>query len=213
MASSPLYADVGGDVAELMDAGPRLKKGIRTLTQAFAISPASPLDGSLHPSLRVDAGAAVTGPIRTLTRRLTQPLTPASASAPVSSTFTDVQVSAEERLFKEAMREYESTAKAKYRTGIDPEAKHTAKELEDVVADALKKLQPAAGGIWRRVEQAFQKLGESKDDVNSWLGLLPNESEYFSVVCGGLKLVVSVRLPPVSVPVPMSVPCRPLWQV
>ncbi|EFX01024.1 hypothetical protein CMQ_5966 [Grosmannia clavigera kw1407] len=189
MASTPLYVDSGGDVAELMGEGARLKKAARTLSLTFATSPDSPLDGSLHPSLQA-VKVAVSAPLRTLTRRLTQPLAPKDEQ----QTITDKQVSTEERLFKEAMKEYESTAKPKYRTGIDPEATHTFKELESVLADALKTSQPT-GGAWGRIEKAFQKLGESKENLDSWLGLLPSESEYFSIVCGGLKMVVSVSRP------------------
>lgn len=95
----------------------------------------------------------------------------------------------EEHLFKEAMREHENTTEEKYRISIDPEAKNAAKELEDTMADALKRLQPAAG-LQGRIGKEFRKLGEHKDDISIWMEVLP--SDYFSAVCGGIRLVVSV---------------------
>lgn len=91
------------------------------------------------------------------------------------------------------MREYENTAKEKYRTGIDPDVNHTVRQLESLVAEALKEHQEMdSDGVWGKINQACKALGNGKDDVDSWLGLLPTECEYLSVVCGGMKLIVKV---------------------
>lgn len=98
----------------------------------------------------------------------------------------------QEDAFKAAIREYESKAKDKYKTGISVDKRHTMQELEVVLAESLKKHEEQPGGLWGKIDTAFRKLRERKDDINSWLGLLPGESQYFSVVCGGFKIILEV---------------------
>lgn len=89
------------------------------------------------------------------------------------------------------MREYESTVPGKYKTGIDPDKNHTIQQLQEVVAHAVQKhSENDSKGLWGKVNAAFLKLGNNKESINSWLGLLPGESEYMSVVCGGFKLIL-----------------------
>ncbi|GLB12261.1 hypothetical protein AtubIFM57258_009542 [Aspergillus tubingensis] len=45
-------------------------------------------------------------------------------------------------------------------------------------------------GMWNQIRNAFRKLGDHENAINGWLGLLPSESNYLSVVCGGLKFIL-----------------------
>ena len=107
----------------------------------------------------------------------------------------NVNVDVEEARFKDIMREYETTAKPKYKTGFDPDGKHSVAELWKVIDDAVDKYQSKdVEGVWGRIRLAFRKLGDKDKAIEGWLGLLPQESQYLSVVCGGLKLVLHVNL-------------------
>jgi hypothetical protein len=100
----------------------------------------------------------------------------------------------EEDVFKEAMIEYENEAPQKYKTGVDPSKKHTITELGKTIDDAVDKYQAKdKKGVWGKIRNAFSKLGEGQEAMEGWLGLLPDQSEYFSVICGGLKLIIGVR--------------------
>jgi hypothetical protein len=101
---------------------------------------------------------------------------------------------AEEDQFKAAMKEYEKTAKDKYKTGVDPDSEHTMEQLWAVVDAAVDKYKTKdTKGYWGKIRHAFRKLGENDKAIQGWLGLLPTESHYLSVVCGGLKLIIEVR--------------------
>lgn len=97
------------------------------------------------------------------------------------------------------MKDYESTAPRKYKAGIDPEQEHTIQQAQEVVANAIQKhTENDSEGLWRKVNDAFLKLGNNKDSITSWLGLLPGERQYMSVVCGGFKIILKVWLCPSS---------------
>lgn len=105
----------------------------------------------------------------------------------------EADIAAEEQRFLGAMREYEGTAKDKYKTGIKPEDSHTMADVWVIIDDAVARYQAQGKeGIWGRIRGAFRKFGENDGAVKTWLGLLPTESNYLSVLCGGLKMIVSV---------------------
>jgi hypothetical protein len=103
----------------------------------------------------------------------------------------EADVESEEDGFKKAMRDYENTAKGKYKTGIDPDSEHTAQQLEKVITESIDRYQTKdMKGFWGKIRWACRKLGDGSDDIQGWLGLLPTESHYLSVVAGGLKLIL-----------------------
>ena len=79
-------------------------------------------------------------------------------------------------------------------TGVDLSEKHTMSGVWDVLDQALDRYRNKdIQGSWGRIRNAFRKLGEHSGAVEGWLGLLPKESHYLSVVCGGFKLILTVR--------------------
>jgi len=47
-------------------------------------------------------------------------------------------------------------------------------------------------GISGKIRKWFRKSSEKAAAGNAWLALVPSQSEYFSVMCGGLKLILGV---------------------
>lgn len=68
---------------------------------------------------------------------------------------------------------------------------HLWKIIDDVVEDYARRGQ---GGAWGKIRTGFRKLGDGSEAIQGWLGLLPTESEYLSVVCGGFKLILKVSI-------------------
>jgi hypothetical protein len=91
------------------------------------------------------------------------------------------------------MREYEKTAKKKYRTGVNPDSTHCVEDLWKVIDNVVTDYHfEDQKGPWEKVRLALRKLGDGGEAMKDWLGLLPTESPYLSVVCGGLKLIINV---------------------
>lgn len=49
-------------------------------------------------------------------------------------------------------------------------------------------------GISGKIRKWFRRSSEKANSAKAWLNLLPTQSDYFSVMCGGLKLILGVRL-------------------
>lgn len=68
--------------------------------------------------------------------------------------------------------------------------------MEDVIKaiDDAKKAYDEKGekGFFGPIRKAFRKLGDNEGAGKAWLGLLPGESHYFSIICGGIKLILGV---------------------
>ena len=92
--------------------------------------------------------------------------------------------------FRCLVRNYEETAGLKYRTSIDLSDVHT---WDQVLAEVNRvasryKVTPT---FWSKVRRGLKKFGENHEAFDAWLGLLPTQSNYCSIICGGLKLVIS----------------------
>ncbi|KAL7919886.1 hypothetical protein ACQKWADRAFT_299920 [Trichoderma austrokoningii] len=93
------------------------------------------------------------------------------------------------------MRDYESTANEEYKTGINPDDEHTVAQLESLVDESIKRYQANdSRGFWGKIRLACKRLGENKENIEGWLGVLPSENQYLSVICGGLKLIVKAAV-------------------
>ena len=100
----------------------------------------------------------------------------------------------EKRLFQAAIRQYEEDTKdSKYKTNIISDATHT---WEDVLAEvnAASERYNEVSGFWGRIRKGLRSFGVNNQVFDAWAGLLPTQSNYFSVLCGGLKLIFSVRI-------------------
>ncbi|KAI1748297.1 hypothetical protein F4782DRAFT_534516 [Xylaria castorea] len=111
-----------------------------------------------------------------------------------NSTCSLIEKTAEaENIFKAALRDYEATAK--YKTGVNLDCEHNIDQVSKIIDDSIHQNQiKDTEGLWGKVLQAFRKFGENGKAVEGWLGLLPTESAYLSVVSGGLKLIVKAAI-------------------
>ncbi|KAM0254282.1 hypothetical protein ACHAQJ_006922 [Trichoderma viride] len=177
MASTPLYAESHNNLTGLLQEGAQLKQYVSTVATNYAerVVNASKDFSNLSPPSECNF---------LISSKTDDYATP-------NLKVNDDEVIAEEDAFKEAMRLYESTANAEYRTGIDPDDEHTAAQLESLVEESIKRYQKNdSKGFWGKIRLACRKLGENKDNIEGWLGVLPSENQYLSVVCGGLMLIV-----------------------
>lgn len=102
-------------------------------------------------------------------------------------------VKADEQYFLEAIEYYDKNAEAKYKVGINMKETHSMNEVIKAIDDAKVVYdEKEQKGFFSPLRKAFRKLGENEELCKSWLGLLPGESEYFSIICGGLKLILGV---------------------
>ena len=102
----------------------------------------------------------------------------------------------EKRLFQAAIEQYEDTTKnSKYKTNIVSNATHT---WEGVLAEvnAASERYNDVSGFWGKIRKGLRSFGANNKVFDAWAGLLPTQSNYLSVLCGGLKLIFSVRPKP-----------------
>ncbi|EDU42376.1 conserved hypothetical protein [Pyrenophora tritici-repentis Pt-1C-BFP] len=93
----------------------------------------------------------------------------------------------------QAMEEYEKVisvdGKRKKRDSVLSKNLHTWEEVLKEVEGASDRYNEP-DGIWGKIRKAFRKSADKADIASAWLALLPNQSEYFSILCGGLKLII-----------------------
>jgi hypothetical protein len=70
---------------------------------------------------------------------------------------------------------------------------HTWNDVLAEVENASKQYNEPEG-TWGKIRKAFRKSGDTAVSTSAWLALLPAQSEYFSVLCGGLTLIVGVSI-------------------
>jgi len=90
------------------------------------------------------------------------------------------------------MEAYESTTTgSKFKTEVTSKSIHTwndvlieVQQAEDVYYDE--------SGMWGKIRKGLRSFGRNSKAFEAWATLLPSGSEYFSVLCGGLKLIFGV---------------------
>jgi hypothetical protein len=102
-------------------------------------------------------------------------------------------IEGDKREFLKAMELYEANADPKYKLHINMKETHSMKDVLNSIEEARKKYDAKETGLFGPIRKAFRNLGEKENVCNAWLGLLPGESEYFSIICGGLKMIFGVQ--------------------
>jgi hypothetical protein len=100
--------------------------------------------------------------------------------------------------FQQALLRYEQTAPEKAKTYIKVLSTHTWDDVLNLVDGALASYQDTSGPCGK-IKKMLRKLGSQTDMLMAWSNLLPSQSEYFSLLCGGLKIIITVRASTVSV--------------
>ena len=128
--------------------------------------------------------------------------TPASRS-PITQQDNDIRETvtfSTDEIYKEAddqshrfqclLQDYEKTSAIKYKTGINLDDLH---DWEQVLAqvDRAASAYKDKSGLWSTVRRTMKKFGENHHAFDAWLNLLPTQSQYCSLLCGGLKLIIN----------------------
>ncbi|KAK5167719.1 uncharacterized protein LTR77_007418 [Saxophila tyrrhenica] len=102
----------------------------------------------------------------------------------------DKEVKQHQQRFLDALQTYQDNAKEEYKTNVKLSLnnKHTWPE----VMEAVENIQKARAGrttVWAKVNEKLRAFGDSSLVFRQWLEILPTQNEYFSVLCGGFKLI------------------------
>ncbi|PGH07687.1 hypothetical protein GX51_01696 [Blastomyces parvus] len=100
-----------------------------------------------------------------------------------------VDVEKEKKSFKKALEAYESTtAGSKFQTDVTTKAVHTWEEVLEEVKKASDEYNDISG-FWGHIRKGLRSFGKNNKAFEAWASVLPSQSHYFSLLCGGLKLI------------------------
>jgi flagellar biosynthesis chaperone FliJ len=109
-----------------------------------------------------------------------------------SSQFLNEEVEHEAKLFAESLKSYELDVPKKYKTGVKIDQLHSIQDVVRQIDSAIKDYKlDSEKTVWQAFRKCFWRLSESKG-LENWLGLLPSSSDYCSLICGGLSLIIKV---------------------
>jgi hypothetical protein len=175
---------------------------LREVVELYMQSKKSGLDGTIHkalntndPHVRLDPERHKWRPTETVEADLYEIPNPPSCITNLfrlrETLYKDIE--GDKQDFLKAMEFYEANAEGKYKTHINMKKTHSMKEVLNSIEEARKKYDEKESGVFfGQIRKAFRKLGEKENVCNAWLGLLPGDSEYFSIICGGLKMIFGV---------------------
>jgi hypothetical protein len=94
------------------------------------------------------------------------------------------------------MESYEkTTAGTKSKTDVSSNAMHTWEEVLEETNIASENYNNVPG-LWGKVRRGFRSFGKNNTVFTAWSSLLPSESQYFSILCGSVKLIIGVSVEP-----------------
>ncbi|OJD25472.1 hypothetical protein ACJ73_03156 [Blastomyces percursus] len=100
-----------------------------------------------------------------------------------------IDVETQKKHFKKALEAYESTtAGSKFQTDVTTKSVHTWEEVLQEVKKASYEYNDVSG-FWGRIRKGLQSFGKNNKAFEAWASVLPSQSHYFSLLCGGLKLI------------------------
>ncbi|KAF3933751.1 hypothetical protein ABW19_dt0207003 [Dactylella cylindrospora] len=91
-----------------------------------------------------------------------------------------------------AIKEYQRTLTPEQRLkSIATDQRHTWEEVLETIEECHREYQnKATVGFWGKMRYGFRKFGENSSAFESWLGLIPSQDSYMSIICGGLKVII-----------------------
>ena len=112
----------------------------------------------------------------------------------VSATFSPDEIYREANnesiRFQDLLKDYEKTSAAKHKTGINLDGLHSWEEVLIQVDNAARSYKDPSS-LWSKVRRGMKKFGENHQAFDAWMNLLPTQSQYCSIICGALKLVIN----------------------
>lgn len=101
-------------------------------------------------------------------------------------------VELEKQQLREAIAKYqERTQGTKFHANLDLDKVHTWDEVLEAVNEASQQYEEPKGH-WGRIRKSLRKFGRDSRAFDAWAQTLPSQSQYFSIICGGLKLIFGV---------------------
>lgn len=90
------------------------------------------------------------------------------------------------------MEAYESTtAGSKFQTDVTTKSVHTWEEVLKEVNKASDDYNDLSG-FWGKIRKGLRSFGKNNKAFEAWASVLPSQSHYFSLLCGGFKLIFGV---------------------
>ncbi|KAF2729185.1 hypothetical protein EJ04DRAFT_447810 [Polyplosphaeria fusca] len=168
---------------------------LRAVVEAYMVHR---LDTSIHPSYpaiqRIATVSSQRPDLVSVVSAPEIPITPGQEAIPTvrlsfsGELYKDAE--AESRRFQSAIEEYLNTIDKSTQKSlqINQGAKSWDEVLDNVEKMALQYNNPT--GFMGKCRKAVRRLGGSNGSMSAWLALLPAQSQYASVVCGGLSLIL-----------------------
>jgi len=94
--------------------------------------------------------------------------------------------------FKEALQSFEENLPKKFKTSFDISEKHNWDEViaEAKIAELKYKKKGTGESPFGKVRGFFRALQRDTATPQGWLEIMPTQSEYASVICGGFKVLL-----------------------
>ncbi|KAI5926704.1 hypothetical protein F4810DRAFT_653159 [Camillea tinctor] len=94
--------------------------------------------------------------------------------------------------FAETLQSFESSLPDKYKTRFDLHGEHTWPDVirEATITEMKYKKKAIKESHYGKVRGYFRSLQKESVAVESWLDMLPNEIEYWRLICGGFKVIL-----------------------
>ena len=98
-----------------------------------------------------------------------------------------------QKTFKHELQLYEDGADPNYKTGVDLMTSHTWRDVMAEVENARSKYTGVEKkGIRKKIGNGWKNFISAAPAIEAWLELLPNNTLYGSVLCGGLTIILEV---------------------
>jgi hypothetical protein len=101
----------------------------------------------------------------------------------------------EQNVFRAALEKYHAkTVGTRYQTALNLDEVHTWEQVLETVSQVSAQYEDPKG-YWGKIKKGLRRFGKNNQAFAAWAETLPSQSQYFSIICGGLKLIFGVSLP------------------
>lgn len=157
------------------------------------------LDADFHPAFADDSKVNYN---MDLDKYVPQPENSAIANRMPREIKNTKEIDEQEQRLKVAITEYVGSLKSKDKTKLEIDYVNSCRTWDDVIA-AMETARARYDGKEvkgfcpvRTIRNGFRKFASVKPSIESWLRLLPRDSLYGSLLCGGLEVIFGVSYHP-----------------
>ena len=103
------------------------------------------------------------------------------------------QAEDQKRAFIATVKRYNVVAQQSGSVQVDTDADYSWEDVMSAQETFFQERQSVTSeGVRGSVNKHLRKFGDNSETFQSWLKLLPTDSHYLSVLCGGLTLILGV---------------------